>query len=389
MNVLRRSIPCLLMAAAAVAAGCGSNEPAATDSAGPAVAPPGAPGQSEAAPAAPPPSEQVLGTPSSGAGTPGEPAARAADEQAAQAADEPELLSDQIPEVVARVDGHEFTRAELLSRASVARSALAGRGIRPRPTRTFYLRVLEDLIGNWLAVRELEKQGKAATPAEVDAQIAEIRSRFASEEELDRSLAERGFDRARLRQEISESITVRRWVEESVAPSVEVSEEQVRSFFEANRDQMMEPEKVRARHILVAAGEGASAEQRQAARGEIEALRSRIEGGADFAEIARASSDDKSSGARGGDLGWFYRGQMVPSFDQVAFSLAPGELSSVVESPFGFHLIQVQEHVGETPVEFEQVRDELTRRLRQYELEQAVRRKLDELGESARVEILL
>ena len=381
MNVLRRAIPCLLMAAAAVAAGCGSNEPAATEAAGPAAAPSGAPGQPDAAPAAVPPAEQVLGAPASGAGTAGEPVA--------QAGDEPELPSDQIPEVVARVDGHEFTRSELLSRASVARSALAGRGIRPRPTRTFYLRVLDDLIGNWLAVRELEKRGKAATAAEVDAQIAEIRSRFASEEELDRSLAERGFDRARLRQEISESITVRRWVEESVAPSVEVGEEQVRSFFEANRDQMMEPEKVRARHILVAAGEGASAEERQAARGEIEALRSRLEGGADFAEIARASSDDKSSGARGGDLGWFYRGQMVPSFDQVAFSLAPGELSSVVESPFGFHLIQVQERVGETPVEFEQVRDELTRRLRQYELEQAVRRKLDELGESARIEILL
>jgi len=71
-------------------------------------------------------------------------------------------------------------------------------------------------------------------------------------------------------------------------------------------------------------------------------LRKKIQAGADFAELARQESDDAGSGANGGDLGSFRRGQMVPTFEQAAFAMQPGDLSEPVKTPFGYHVIKVE-----------------------------------------------
>ena len=116
-------------------------------------------------------------------------------------------------------------------------------------------------------------------------------------------------------------------VQRSVAGEVSVTEEQVAAFFEENRDEYNREERARASHILV--------ETRQ----EAEDLLDQLASGADFAELAIANSTDTGSGPRGGDLGWFGRGQMVTLFDEAAFALEIGELSDVVETQFGFHII--------------------------------------------------
>ena len=104
---------------------------------------------------------------------------------------------------------------------------------------------------------------------------------------------------------------------------------------------------VRARHILLAWPEQATDEQRDSVRAQAESLLERVHGGADFAELARQYSQDPGSAAQGGDLGFFGRGDMVRPFEEAAFALEPGETSDVVESPYGLHIIRVEEK--ETP----------------------------------------
>lgn len=119
--------------------------------------------------------------------------------------------------------------------------------------------------------------------------------------------------------------------------------ERVRKAVEERRSELDTPEQVRARHILVSVGPEADDAAKAAARAKLEAARKRIEAGEDFAVVAQEVSDDPGSKDKGGDLGFFKRGTMVTAFDDAAFALEPGKLSDVVESPFGLHLIRVEE----------------------------------------------
>ena len=114
--------------------------------------------------------------------------------------------------------------------------------------------------------------------------------------------------------------------------------------------------RVSARHILMGLPDQATDEQRDSVFNVMSALKRRIEGGASFVALASEFSQDTGTRAQGGDLGWFERGQMVQPFEQAAFAMQPGELSDIVQTPFGFHLLRVDER--ETP-SFESAKDQV------------------------------
>lgn len=309
---------------------------------------------------------------------------------AASPADDAPLSPDQIPLVVARIDGVEVSRADLLARATEVRGALAERGVRQPPaTRSFFRSVLDDIVANRLLFRELTARGLAVPKAEVDARFQEVRGRYESEEQFLRELAQRGFDADRLRSELTEGMTVQRWVQEQVIPKLTVEPAALQEFYDANREQMLVPESVRARHLLVAVPRDADEAVRAEARRKAETLRARVVGGEELAAVAREASDDRGSAERGGELGWIRRGQTVPAFEQAAFSLAPGTLSGLVESPFGIHLILVEEKRPEKQLTFEEAKGEIEVMLRQRALERTVRERVEELAGQAKIEILI
>jgi peptidyl-prolyl cis-trans isomerase D len=132
------------------------------------------------------------------------------------------------------------------------------------------------------------------------------------------------------------------------------SPERVRKAYEDRKAEFDTPEQVRARHILVSVPPGADDAARAAAREKLEAARKRILAGEDFATVAGEISDDPGSKAQGGDLGFFRRGQMVRAFEDAAFALAPGQLSEIVQTDFGLHLIRVEEKRAPVAVPFDQ-----------------------------------
>lgn len=118
-------------------------------------------------------------------------------------------------------------------------------------------------------------------------------------------------------------------------------------------------ERVRARHILIRSDKDADFKDKSMARRKAEDIRKKILAGADFAEMAQKHSDDKGSAARGGDLGAFGRGQMVPPFEKAAFGLGVGDVSDVVETDFGFHIIKVEEKRAAAKLRYEDAEDDL------------------------------
>lgn len=138
-----------------------------------------------------------------------------------------------------------------------------------------------------------------------------------------------------------------------------IDEAALAAAYEARKASFFVPERMRASHILILLPENATADEVKKADDQIRAIETRIRNGEDFATVARETSQDPGSAAKGGDLDWFERGRMVPEFADAAFALKPSEMSGPVRSPFGFHLIRVEDHQPATTRTLDEVKDEL------------------------------
>ncbi len=146
----------------------------------------------------------------------------------------------------------------------------------------------------------------------------------------------------------------------AIRAQVRLSEAELRAEYERRKESFKGTESANAQHILISAE---TPEQDAAAKARIDSLHAELEAGADFAGLARTNSADPGSAARGGDLGWFDRGDMVPEFEQLAFSLPVGQLSDPFKTQYGYHIMKVNERRAAGYRSFEQVREDLERTL--------------------------
>jgi peptidyl-prolyl cis-trans isomerase D len=144
---------------------------------------------------------------------------------------------------------------------------------------------------------------------------------------------------------------------------VKITDADIQDYYDIHTDQYEKPEEIRARHILFRLDPNASEQEKVKVREKAQQVLAKAKSGTDFAELAKQYSED-STASNGGDLGFFKRGQMVPSFEKAAFSLEPGQISDLVESPFGIHIIKVEaKHAAETKT-LDQVRPEIVETLK-------------------------
>jgi peptidyl-prolyl cis-trans isomerase C len=147
-------------------------------------------------------------------------------------------------------------------------------------------------------------------------------------------------------------------IDKDSAPSDAVAEGQARNNYKAKPERFQAPEQVQVRHILIAGTDGD-------ARAQAEKILEELKAGANFAQLAKERSADTGSAAKGGDLGLFARGRMVPEFDEAAFALKkPGDLSSIVETKFGFHILKLDARRPAGLRPYEEVREELIKEVR-------------------------
>jgi peptidyl-prolyl cis-trans isomerase C len=165
------------------------------------------------------------------------------------------------------------------------------------------------------------------------------------------------------------------------------TDEEIENFYNSNIEQMGTPIEVHARHILITP-ESTSLADHQAAKAEADSILAEIRDGADFVVLAKTRSQGPSA-PRGGDLGYFGPGQMVPPFERAAFALQPGEISEVVQTQFGYHVIRVEDRRGGETVALEEATDQIRSYLGQQALQNAVEVLVTKLRGEGDVEIFL
>jgi peptidyl-prolyl cis-trans isomerase D len=151
--------------------------------------------------------------------------------------------------------------------------------------------------------------------------------------------------------------------EAKVAAGIDIPESELRKAYNATLDKYRTPERVRERHILVSTMNKPKEEQAKLEAKAADLLK-QLRNGADFAELAKKNSDDPGSAQKGGDLDWVVRGQMVKPFEEASFSLKPNEISNLVKTDYGFHIVQVQEKQEARVKPFEEVKAEIAANLK-------------------------
>ncbi len=151
--------------------------------------------------------------------------------------------------------------------------------------------------------------------------------------------------------------------QEKIGASINVPEAQLQQAYQSRRDQFRTPERVRVRHILVKTTGKTPAETEKLKQKAADLLK-QLKGGADFATLAKANSDDPGSAVKGGELGWVTRGQTVKNFEQAAFSLKPNQLSDLISTEYGFHILQVEEKQDAHTQTLDEVKGQLAAELK-------------------------
>ncbi len=219
------------------------------------------------------------------------------------------------------------------------------------------------------------------TEAQLNAQVAEMPAQIqvllAHQPELKKELVNRWIEisllsleaekeglnedplvKARIQQARS-AILAQELIRRQIIGKTEINDAEARKYYQENKAQFSQPERIKARHILIAVEDPASADSKKAAREKAEKILARVRAGEDFAELAKKYSDDPGSREKGGDLGFFSRGQMIEPFEKAAFSLKVGEIAGLVESPFGYHIIKLEERQPAQTTPYEKVKEQV------------------------------
>jgi peptidyl-prolyl cis-trans isomerase C len=311
----------------------------------------------------------------------------AADTETKAAAPKAEVVAGG-QEPVARVNGVAITAQELKRAGKVLFSGQNGIAPPADQQKEIEKQTLSQLVsaellyqaGQKLEIKDLEKQ--------IDDKLAQGKARYGNDDGFAKAMKELDMQEKDLRDYTRRDLIISNFIEKTIVPKVTVSEEDARKFYDQNPDKFTKPEAVKASHILIGVDQKATAEEKKAAREKIDKLRKELAGGADFAALAKGNSTCPSS-QQGGDLGFFGKGQMVPAFEVAAFSLKPGEISEVVETQFGYHIIKLTEKKTAEKVEFKEARPRIEDYLKNQKVGAAVNDYLTEARKTAKIETLL
>ncbi|MBE0605992.1 MAG: peptidyl-prolyl cis-trans isomerase, partial [Deltaproteobacteria bacterium] len=167
-----------------------------------------------------------------------------------------------------------------------------------------------------------------------------------------------------------------------------VSDEELAAFYRDNERRLTFPEEVRVRHILLTWKPLGTRDDRAAIREQMAPILEKARNGRDFAALAKRHSEDATA-PNGGDTGFFHRGQMAPAFEKAAFALAPGEVSDMVETPFGVHILRLEERRPARLLPLDEVREQLRDHVHRERMDAAVKKEIERLREAAEIVVLV
>jgi len=248
---------------------------------------------------------------------------------------------------------------------------------------------LERLIEEKLIDQEAKRSGIKAAAKEIDGAIEEIKRRnSATQEDMERALAKEGLTLEAFKKDIEKKIIRTKVIQWAVKVEPNMGEKELRDFYLKNSDRYRTEESYRPGHILFKVPKEAAPEEVREIRAKCQKVLGKIKAGEDFGELAILYSEDISSKDRG-DLGVFKKGELLPAFEKEALRLNIGEVSNIVRTDFGFHIIRLLDRKGADPLPYEDVKEKVRQDYLEREFDKGLKQFLTTLRGKSIIEIKL
>ena len=280
-------------------------------------------------------------------------------------------------EVIATVNDEPITGNELKVLAYTASGMMDS-----TRSPSFNITLLDQMIDRKLMAQEAKAAGVNIPDTLVTNVLDQFVRQFGGEQQVDQMLAPMGLTRDDFRNAIQRDLTIRKYVDEKITSSIVVADADIRAFYDQNPDMFAGQDSVRVSHIILLSHEGDVEQSKKDRRAQMESIRTRAVSGENFAELARQYSQDNVA-QQGGDLGYFPRGMMVKPFEDAAFALKKGQISDIVETQFGLHLIKCVDKKSARPVPFEEAKARIDMMLKQRQLSTELQNRLQKSRDAA------
>ena len=294
-----------------------------------------------------------------------------------------------VPPPVVTVNGKAMEQAELDKQINRILNSVKGR-IPAEQTDKFKAniqgRIIDNFITRALIEEECDKLKIEVTKKELDDKLNEYMKRLPKEMDLDAALKQAGLERKELDNDIRFNTQFEKLIALKTKDLPTPTKPEIKKYFDTNSKKFNIPAQVHARHILIKTDSKDNETIKKEKKDKITELREKLLKGADFAELAKENSDCPSGKARGGDLGTFPRGRMVKPFEDAAFSQKVNEIGPVIETKFGFHIIQVTEIIEAKTKTLKESRDSIIKTINQKQKQQITRDLITKLKENAKID---
>lgn len=312
------------------------------------------------------------------------PAATPAPAPAKEVAYDPKKL----PKVIATIGGVEVNR-EVFVR--VLDNLIKQMKTHGQPLTEEWLKNAQKQVADRMVVAEVLYQDAQAKKIKVDDkevqdQLDKIAKSFPSPEEYKKGLKEQGVTEKDLKRDIGKNLAIRRLLDEKVAAAVKVDEAEAKKYYDEHTKEFDRPEMVHARHIILLVDKAADDAKKAETKKKMDEIQAELKGGAKFEDIAKKYSQDGSAES-GGDLGLFPKGAMVKEFEDAVWNMKPGEVSGVITTPFGLHIIKFEERKAAGSVPFAEMKNDLIRGLESQKKGEAVNKYIADLKAKAKIKI--
>jgi parvulin-like peptidyl-prolyl isomerase len=301
--------------------------------------------------------------------------------------DTPEKLN----KVVARVNGNPIYDDDLTP--YVSREVRKFKKFSPkRDTSALEKRLKQKALDKVISQEVLNQESRRLEIKDIEKQVQEkiddLRKKYKDEEHFNKMLKRKKSTQKDLRKRIRDNIYLTEYLKKQGIVDPEIPEEEIKKYYEVNKRSFKRKESVEVSHILIKVDQSATPEQKEEAREKAEKIRKEVRDGKDFAEMAREHSNDGAAPG-GGNLGYIHKRYMPPEFDKAAFSLDTGEISDVIQTKHGHHIIKVtgKKPAGITP--YPEVKDFIRKYLQEGKYKEKLAAHMKELREKAKIEILL
>lgn len=252
----------------------------------------------------------------------------------------------------------------------------------------FREQAINQLVAKQLLTEAVDQAKIEATAEELAEAKAKIEANMPPGMTLAELLKQRNISQEQFEKEFSEEFRINKLIEQQTSGETNVSVEEAKAFYDENTTQFAQPETATARHILIGFDPADSDEVKAEKKAKAEKVREQLIAGGDFVALAAAESDDPGSKDTGG-VYTFPRGQMVPAFEEAAFSQPIGEIGPLVETRFGYHIIKVDERKEGRTVPFDEVQTNLVQFLAMKKVQQAAQVYVEGLRSNATINVLI